>query len=163
MAARALGSATISFGLVSIPVKVASHSASGGQTSFHRLHRWGWRGKQPSWREKEDRPVPRDERVKGRASARGPLVASTTRGLEAFDEIGNDAIEIHELLALAKTDPIRCEKALPLGRDDGRAAKSDRLLAEAMRREAGAGEAPPARARGGRARPRAAARPAKRK
>ena len=38
MAARAISSATISFGLVSIPVKLYTTTESSGQISFNMLH-----------------------------------------------------------------------------------------------------------------------------
>lgn len=133
MAARALGSATISFGLVSIPVKLFTTAESGRQISFHWLHRCGSRVKQQYWCVKEDRPAPRDELVKGYEFAKGQYVTFEPEELKALDEIGNETIEIHEFLPLAKVDPIYFEKAYYLGPDKG-GARPYALLAEAMRR-----------------------------
>jgi len=133
MAARALGSATISFGLVSIPVKLFTTSESGGQLRFHWLHRCGSRVKQQYWCVKEDELAPRDELVKGYELAKGQYVTFTPDELKALDEIGNETIEIHEFLPLAKVDPIYFERAYYLGPDKG-GAKPYRLLGEAMLR-----------------------------
>lgn len=133
MAARALGSATISFGLVSIPVKLFTTSESGRQISFNWLHQCGSRVKQQYWCVKEDKLAPRDELVKGYEFAKGQFVTFTPEELKALDEIGTETIEIHEFLPLAKIDPIYFEKAYYLGPDKG-GAKPYRLLAEAMLR-----------------------------
>jgi len=133
MAARALGTATISFGLVSIPVKLYTTSESSGQISFNWLHRCGSRVKQQYWCIKEDKPAPRDELVKGYEFAKGQYVTFTPEELKALDEIGNETIEIQEFLPLAKVDPIYFERAYYLGPDKG-GPKPYRLLAEAMRR-----------------------------
>jgi DNA end-binding protein Ku len=133
MAARALGSATISFGLVSIPVKLFTTSESSGQIHFNFLHQCGSRVKQQYWCLKEDKPAPRDELVKGYEFAKGQYVTFTPDELKALDEIGTETIEIHEFLPLAKIDPIYFEKAYYLGPDKG-GPKPYRLLAEAMLR-----------------------------
>jgi DNA end-binding protein Ku len=133
MAARALGSATISFGLVSIPVKLFTTSESKGQISFNWLHRCGSRVKQQYWCVQEDKPAPRDELVKGYEFAKGQYVTFAPEELKALDEIGNETIEIQEFLPLAKVDPIYFERGYFLGPDKG-GAKPYRLLAEAMLR-----------------------------
>lgn len=133
MAARALGSATISFGLVSIPVKLFTTSESKGQLHFHWLHQCGSRVKQQYWCVKEDKLAPRDELVKGYEFAKGRYVTFTPEELKALDEIGDETIEIQEFLPLAKVDPIYFERAYFLGPDKG-GAKPYRLLAEAMLR-----------------------------
>jgi len=133
MAARALGSATVSFGLVSIPVKLFTTSESKGQISFNWLHQCGSRVKQQYWCVKEDKLAPRDELVKGYEFAKGQYVTFTPDELRALDEIGNETIEIQEFLPLAKIDPIYFERAYFLGPDKG-GAKPYRLLSEAMLR-----------------------------
>jgi DNA end-binding protein Ku len=133
MAARSMGSATISFGLVSIPVKLFTTTESGSQIHFNWLHQCGSRVKQQYWCVKEDKPAPRDELVKGYEFAKGQYVTFTPEELKALDEIGNETIEIQEFLPLAKIDPIYYERAYFLGPDKG-GAKPYRLLAEAMLR-----------------------------
>jgi DNA end-binding protein Ku len=65
MAARPISAATISFGLVSIPVKLFTTSESQAAVSFNMLHQCGTRVKQQYWCPKDERVVPRDEMVKG--------------------------------------------------------------------------------------------------
>src|SRR5690606_27564912 len=86
MAARALGTATLSFGLVSIPVKLYTTSDSSRQITFNWLHRCGSRVKQQYWCIKEDKPAPRDELVKGYEFAKGQYVTFTPEELKALDE-----------------------------------------------------------------------------
>ena len=71
MAARALSTATISFGLVSIPVKLFTTSQSGASITFNMLHECGTRLKQQYVCPKHDVVVPREERVKGYEFAKG--------------------------------------------------------------------------------------------
>ncbi|MGH7550793.1 MAG: Ku protein, partial [Gemmatimonadota bacterium] len=66
MAARAMGSATISFGLVNVPVKLYSTSESSRNISFNWIHEeCGTRVQQRFWCPKDERIVERDELVKG--------------------------------------------------------------------------------------------------
>jgi DNA end-binding protein Ku len=133
VAARALGSATISFGLVSIPVKLFTTHESGGQLSFNWIHECGSRVKQQHWCPKDERVVPRDELRKGYEFAKGQYVVFTPEELRALEEEGSETVDIHEFLPLAEVDPVYFEKAYYLGPDKG-AAKPYRLLAEAMAR-----------------------------
>jgi DNA end-binding protein Ku len=132
MAARPISSATISFGLVSIPVKLFTTSASGSQISFNWLHGCGSRVKQQYWCPRDERVVARDELVKGYEFAKGQYVQFTPEELRALEEEGSETIEITEFLPLAKVDPLYFEKAYYLGPDKG-GDKPYRLLAEAMR------------------------------
>jgi DNA end-binding protein Ku len=133
MAARALASATISFGLVSIPVKLFTTSESGASLSFNWLHTCGSRVKQQYWCPKDERVAPREELVKGYEFSKGQYVTFTPEELRALEEAGSETIEIQEFLPLAKVDPLFYERAYYLGPDKG-GAKPYRLLAEAMRR-----------------------------
>jgi DNA end-binding protein Ku len=66
MAARAMGTATISFGLVNVPVKLYSTSESSRSISFNWIHEeCGTRVQQRFWCPKHERIVERDELVKG--------------------------------------------------------------------------------------------------
>jgi DNA end-binding protein Ku len=133
MAARPIGTATISFGLVSIPVRMFTTQASGSQLSFHWLHGCGSRVKQQYWCPRDERVVARDELVKGYEFAKGQYVTFTPEELKALEEAGSEKIEISEFLPLAKVDPLYFEKAYYLGPDKG-GDKPYRLLAEAMRK-----------------------------
>ncbi len=133
MGARALSTATISFGLVSIPVKLFTTSESEGQLHFNMLHECGSRLKQQYVCPKCERVVPRDEIVKGYEFAKGQFVTFTPAELKALEEEGSRLIEIAEFVPLAAIDPLYYEKAYYLGPDKG-GAKPYQLLAEAMRK-----------------------------
>ena len=133
MAARPIGAATISFGLVAIPVRLFTTSESGTQISFNWLHGCGSRVKQQYWCPKDERIVPRDELVKGYEFAKGQYVKFTPEELKAMEEAGSETIDIAEFLPLAKVDPLYFEKTYYLGPDKG-GDKPYRLLAEAMKK-----------------------------
>jgi len=132
MAARSIGSATISFGLVSIPTRmyVATHSE---RLAFNMLHEeCGTRIKQQLYCPHCERVVERSETVKGYEFEKGRFVTFTPVELEALEAESNHAIDINEFVPLASVDPIYYEDAHYLGPDKG-AEKAYRLLATAMR------------------------------
>jgi DNA end-binding protein Ku len=133
MAARPIGAATISFGLVAIPVRLFTTQASGSQISFNWLHGCGSRVKQQYWCPKDERVVTRDELIKGYEFAKGQYVTFTNEELRALEEAGSEVIEITEFLPLAEVDPLYYEKAYYLGADKG-GDKPYQLLAQAMQK-----------------------------
>ena len=77
MAARAIASGTISFGLVSIPVKLYT-AASSEQVHFNMLHAGcGSRLKQQMVCPTHNQVVPRNETVRGYEYSRGQTVPLT--------------------------------------------------------------------------------------
>lgn len=132
MAARSIGSGTISFGLVSIPIRlyVATHSES---LSFNMLHQpCGTRIKQQLYCPHCERVIERSETVKGFEFQKDRYVTFGDDELKAFEAEANRSIDIHEFVPLDKVDPIFFEDAHYLGPDKG-AEKAYQLLAEAMR------------------------------
>jgi DNA end-binding protein Ku len=132
MAARSVGSGTISFGLVSIPIRlyVATHSE---QLSFNMLHQsCGGRIRQQVWCPQCERVVERNEIVKGYQFAKDRYVIFPDEELKALEAEANRAIDIHEFVPLATVDPLYFESSHYLGPDKG-AEKAYQLLAEAMR------------------------------
>ena len=132
MPARALSTATISFGLVSIPVKLFTTGESRASVSFNMLHRCGTRLKQQYWCPKDEKVVPREEIVKGYEFAKGQYVTFTDEELKALDAEASHLIEIREFVPAALVDAVYYEKAYYLGPDKG-GDKPYTLLAEAMR------------------------------
>ena len=131
MAARSIGSGTISFGLVSIPIRmyVATHSE---QVSFNMLHRdCGTRIRQQLYCPRHERVVERSEIVKGYQFQQDRFVTFTDEELRALEAEANRAIEIQEFVPLDQVDPIYFENAHYLGPDKG-AEKAYHLLAQAM-------------------------------
>jgi len=131
MAARAISSATISFGLVSIPVKLYTTTESSGQISFNMLHQCGTRVKQQYWCPTDEKVVPREEMVKGYEFAKGRYVTFTNEEIKALEEEASQMIEIREFLPLAQVDPLHFERAYYLGPDKG-GDKPYTLLSKAM-------------------------------
>jgi DNA end-binding protein Ku len=133
MAARSLGSLTISFGLISIPVTLYSATQSaGGSISFNLLHKGcGSRLKQQYICASEGVVVERDEMIKGYEFAKGQYVQFTPEEIKAFDEAGTHAIEIAEFVAIDAIDPVFYDKSYYLAPEQ-RATKAYSLFAKAL-------------------------------
>ena len=133
MAARSIGTATISFGLVTVPVRMYTASESSAAISFNMLHaKCGSRLKQQYICTKDEEIVPRDQMVKGYEFAKDQYVTFTEAELKAMAEESTRAIEITEFVPLQKVDPIYFEAAYYLGPDKG-GERAYTLLAAAMR------------------------------
>lgn len=134
MAARSIGTGTISFGLVTIPVKLFSSSeASAAGVSFNMLHAaCNSRLKQQYICTKENVVVDRKDTVKGYEFQKDSYVVFTEQEIKALEEQASKAIEITEFIPLKAIDPVYFEKAYYLAPDKG-AEKAYILLAEAMR------------------------------
>jgi DNA end-binding protein Ku len=134
MAPRAIGSATLSFGLVSIPVKVYSSSESGSGISFNMLEeKTGARVKQQYVSSVSGDVVPRKEMIKGYEFAKGQYVTFTNEELKAFDVEANKQVEIKEFVPVSEVDPIYFDSAYYVGPDKG-ADRPYALLREAMKK-----------------------------
>lgn len=131
MAARPIGNATISFGLVSIPVRlyVATHSE---QLSFNQIHEpCGSRIKQQIFCPRCDRVVERNELVKGYQFEKDRYVTFTDEELKAVEAEASRNIDINEFVPLSSVDPLFFEGAHYLGPQPG-AEKAYQLLVSAM-------------------------------
>lgn len=132
MPARSIGSATISFGLVSVPVSLFSTSESAASVSFNLVHKAdGARLKQQYVCSRDGAVVEKDEIAKGYEFAKGRYVLFSPEELKALDEKATNAIEIAEFVPLARVDRIYLEKAYYLGPDKG-GERAYRLLCEAL-------------------------------
>jgi len=132
MAARSIASGTISFGLVSIPVRLYVATSS-QQASFNLLHeQCGTRIKQQLYCPVDERVIQRSELVKGYQFQRDRYVRFTDAELRAVEAAASPTIDIHEFVPLDRVDPIYFENAHYLGPDKG-GEKAYRLLSEAMR------------------------------
>jgi len=133
MAARSIGTATVSFGLVTVPVRLYTASESSAAVSFNMLHgKCGSRLKQQYICTKDEEIVPRDQMVKGYEFAKDQYVTFTEAELKAMAEESTRAIEITEFVPLQKVDPIYFESAYYLGPDKG-GERAYTLLAAAMK------------------------------
>jgi DNA end-binding protein Ku len=134
MPARAIAAANVSFGLVSIPVKLFSAANASSAISFNLLHaKCGSRLKQQYICPKEDNVVvTRDEMRKGYEFSKDQYVLFTDEELKALEEESTQTIEVTEFVPVAAVDPIYFDKAYYLGPDKG-GSKAYWLLAQAMR------------------------------
>jgi DNA end-binding protein Ku len=133
MSARPFASGNISFGLVSIPIKLYSTGEASTGIHLNMLHKkCGTRLKQQYVCPVDDEVVGRDEMVKGYEYARGQYVLFTEEELKALTPEPTNAIEIAEFVPAEQVDPVYFEKAYYLGPDKG-GDRPYRLLAEAMR------------------------------
>lgn len=133
MPPRPISSATISFGLVSVPVSLYSASESSATVSFNMLHKaCGTRLKQQYICPKEGEVVEKDEIAKGYEFAKGQYVTFTPEEIKALDEKATNSIDINEFVPLAAVDRIYLEKVYYLGPDKG-GDRAYRLLGEALK------------------------------
>ena len=133
MAARSIASLTVSFGLVSIPVKLYSATEASRAISFNLLHKaCGSRVRQQYFCVKEDVPVSREEMVKGYEFAKDQYVMFTPEELKALEETGTHTAEITEFVPIESVDPVYFDKSYYLAPDKG-GAKPYALLARALR------------------------------
>jgi len=133
MAARSLSTGTISFGLVTVPIRLYSASETAAAVSFNMLHgKCGSRLRQQYVCPKDGEIVTRDQMVKGYEFAKDQYVTFTEDELKAMAEETSKTIEIEEFVPISKVDPIYFEGAYYLGPDKG-GEKAYKLLAEAMR------------------------------
>lgn len=133
MATRAIGTLTISFGLVAIPVKLHSATQSSSQLSFNLLHKeCGSRLRQQYVCLKDGSIVERDDMVKGYEFAKDQYVSFTPEEIKALEEAGTHSVDISEFVPVESIDPVYFDKAYYLAPDKG-AAKPYALLTEALK------------------------------
>lgn len=132
-ATRSIGSLTVSFGLVAIPVKLFTANQSSNAISFNLLHKAdGSRLKQQYICQKDGAVVERDDMVKGYEFAKDQYVRFAPEEIKALEEVGSHAVEISEFVPIESVDPVYYDKTYYLAPDKG-AAKPYALLTEALK------------------------------
>src|ERR1700740_2311727 len=133
MAARSIATLTISFGMVSIPVKLYSATEASRAISFNLLHKTcGSRLKQQHFCVKEEVPVAREDMAKGYEFEKDQYVMFSPEELKALEEAGTHTADIAEFVPIESIDPVYFDKAYYLAPDKG-GAKPYGLLSEALR------------------------------
>jgi DNA end-binding protein Ku len=132
-AARSIASLTLSFGLVSIPVKLYSATETSSAVKFNLLAKDGSRLKQQYVSEKDQTVVARADMVKGYEFEKDRFVLFAPEELKALEEASSPTIEIMAFIPEKSVDPLYYDKAYLIA-PDKRGGKPYALLAEAMRK-----------------------------
>ena len=131
MAARPMATATISFGLVSIPCKLFPTVDNTNAVRFNYLSKDGSRLRQQYIRASDGEIVEREDRVQGYEFAKGQYVTFTADELKALNVVATNAIDIDEFIPLADVERLYIERVYYLGPDKG-AGRSYHLLRAAL-------------------------------
>jgi len=130
--ARAMASAQIAFGLVSIPVKLFSAAESSEKISFNMIHgECGSRIQQQLFCPKDERTIDRTEVVKGYEVTKGQYVLFSEEELKAMEEKATQQIEITEFVKAELIDPIYFAKSFYIGPDKN-GSRAYSLLSQAL-------------------------------
>jgi DNA end-binding protein Ku len=130
--ARPISNATITFGLVTVPVRLYPTATVSAGLSFHLLHaKDKSRLKQQYVCAKDGEVVPRSEMVKGFETSKGRYVTFTDEELRSLDQQASRGIEIAEFVPVDSLPPTFVERSYYLGPDKG-GEKAYGLLAAAM-------------------------------
>jgi DNA end-binding protein Ku len=134
MPPRAIGTGTISFGLVSIPVKLFSTSMPSSDVHFHLIDgKTKSRVKQRYYSVASGDEVDRKDMIKGYEFAKDQYVTFTEDELDALSEESTKAIEITEFLPIEQVEPLYYDKGYYLGADKG-GDRAYALLRNAMKK-----------------------------
>ncbi len=132
MAAHAIDTASIVFGLVSIPVRIFSTSEPSHELHFHMIHAGcGERVKQQYVCPKHGK-LERDEIAKGYEVSKGTVLELSQAELDALDAVANDEIALTEFVPAIAVDPICVDRTYYLGPGKG-GDRPYRLLRDALR------------------------------
>ena len=133
--ARAIWSGSISFGMVSIPVKLYGATES-KDIRFHLLHaKDGTRLKQIRWCPTDEVEVPWNETARGYEYTKGRYVVLTNEDFEKLPLPSRHTIEISAFVEEAEIDPVFFEKSYYLEPGE-RAQKPYALLLKALEKKA---------------------------
>lgn len=129
--ARAIWSGSISFGMVTIPVKLYGATES-KDISFNLLHSTcGTRLKQVRWCPKDEVEVPWNETVRGYEFAKGEYVVLTDEDFEKLPLPSKHVIELSAFVEATEIDPVFYERSYYLEPED-RGKKAYALLMRAL-------------------------------
>jgi DNA end-binding protein Ku len=129
--ARAIWSGSISFGMVSIPVKLYGATES-KDISFHLVHATcGTRLKQVRWCPTDEVEVPWSETVRGYEYAKNEYVTLTDEDFEKLPLPSRHIIDLTAFVKATEIDPVYYERSYFLTPDE-RAEKAYALLLQAL-------------------------------
>jgi DNA end-binding protein Ku len=136
-APRSIWNGTITFGLVSVPIKVHSATEDKG-VHFHEVHAHdGARIQHKRICSKEGKEVPSDEVVKGYEVTKGKYVVLEKEEIAAAAGAASRLIEIEDFVCAGDIDPVFFDKTYYLGARE--ASDAYRLLHDALDKAGRAG------------------------
>jgi DNA end-binding protein Ku len=122
----------LTFGLVSLPVRLFT-AARSETLSFNQLHKHdNSRIKQVIYCATEDKPIPRDEIVKGYEYEKGKYVVIADEDIKKVAPKTAKVMEIQEFVKADDVDPVYLESSYYMAPDEG-GEKPYALLFEALR------------------------------
>jgi DNA end-binding protein Ku len=131
MAARSISTASLTFGLVSIPVRLFPATSS-KSIRFNLLHAKDMsRIQEKIFCPVEDKIIDRSELVRGYEIEKGRYVTFTDEELKKLEAQADHAVEIEEFIPVSEVDPVYFENSYLLGCEPT-SAKAYHLLKEAM-------------------------------
>lgn len=131
MPARAIDTATLTFGLVAIPVRIYATGERSHEIHFHLVHEGCGERLHQQYVCPRHGPVERDAIIKGYELSRGNFVELSRSELEALEAVASDEIAIQEFVPAAAVDPLRIEHTYYLGPGKG-GDRAYRLLRDAL-------------------------------
>ncbi|MFM0027280.1 Ku protein [Paraburkholderia madseniana] len=131
MPGRSIASLSLSFGLVSIPVKLYSATESETAVKFNYMCKDGSRAKQQYISEKTGQVVERADLQKGYEFEKDRFVVFSSDELKALEEGASHVVEIVAFIPEKTVDPLYYDKAYFVA-PDKRGGKPYNLLKEAM-------------------------------
>ncbi|MEX3931516.1 Ku protein [Paraburkholderia phymatum] len=131
MAARSIASLSLSFGLVSIPVRLYSATESASDVRFNMLAPDGSRVKQQYISETTGAVVERSSMKKGYEFEKDRFVVFTADELKALEESASHVVEIVTFIPEKSVDPVYYDKAYYIA-PDKRGGKPYSLLQQAL-------------------------------
>ena len=128
---HALDSATISFGLVAIPIKVYTTNETGEQIHFHMIHAGCGERLKQQYVCPEHGPVERSEIGKGYELSKGTNLELSKEELKALEAVSTSEVLLTEFVPATAVDPLYVDRSYYLGTDKG-GERGYRLLRDAM-------------------------------
>ena len=131
MPARSIDTATIAFGLVSIPVKVYSTSEPSEELHFHLIHAECGERVRQQYACPEHGAVERANIVKGFELTKNHVVELTKEELKALEAVASDEIAMTEFVPATAVDPLFVDRSYYLGPAKG-GDRAYRLFRDAL-------------------------------
>src|SRR6266852_4516762 len=123
----------LTFGLVSLPIRLFT-AARSESLSFNQLHKHdNSRIKQVIYCQAEDKPIPRDEIVKGYEYEKGKYVVIQDEDIKKVAPKTAKVMEIQEFVKTKDIDPVYLESSYYMAPEGG-GEKAYALLFEALRK-----------------------------